>query len=753
MYSETVIQRNLDSLHPSITYINSRGSNETVQFQLQETPIQHCQEFVDHFNTKIDYELYEKTVDKGAGKTKIVFKQGYKPELGELIFIENERLMCKYSWDYWSKRYYKISNKENKFEQYSPNRAQRIWDRIDVRLEEKGLAVKRQNAKARQQGSTTHSQGKVQHRIQFYSTVKAITASFEKKQTMIMAGMITDSMKRQPFWLRPQIAGMETGEFYKYDNDSFLNLGTGTAETLSTGTTPTVGHLSEIPRWMYPENAIVQSLLPSIHDNPMVFLVAEATAEGRNNFWHDFWRDNVKGVSDGSYEMYPIFIPNCVRDDTYPTTAWLLQRAFIFEKWSPSSSTIIYASKLRNYILSNPDLRVEFGPSWRLSREKMFWYETEYNKHKTKGTLHIFLQEFPATPEDMFQNSGMTIYPVEIITQHENNAYEKVPDVYKLKGHESELDYSLQPTDDEIDDSKPRIEIISAWNSNIPSSSFELVPVKFDGWDKFNPKNKILIFEHPKDFGYEYGVSVDTSDGLGEKISDNTAIEVIRKGTPEDNDRQVCEFVSPEVPQLQLWPFIMAIATYFSPVEQSLLTIEINKGEEAQNAMMNRGWWNLFLRKDSTIVSENPNSIRRFGFYTGTRSRDALMRAINPHIKSLWIDLFSIPLIDELKDLKREEMLSKIKLAGKSDNRFIALAIGLYALHRDEFLGREQATWEKRKQQSSSRIIIPSMPSANGFSSANTISNMGSSDYSEYNSLYNTEDYEEVIEKFSDWSF
>jgi hypothetical protein len=140
MYNEKVTQRNLDSLHPSVTYINSRGSEETVNFQLQETPIQHCQEFVDHFNTKIDYELYEKTVDKGAGKTKIVFKQGYKPELGELIFIENERLMCKYSWNYWSKRYYKISNKENKFEQYSPNRAQRIWDRIDARLEERGIS-------------------------------------------------------------------------------------------------------------------------------------------------------------------------------------------------------------------------------------------------------------------------------------------------------------------------------------------------------------------------------------------------------------------------------------------------------------------------------------------------------------------------------------------------------------------------------------------------------------------------------------
>lgn len=750
MYSQKIINENLQKLRPSVTFLNSRGQEETIEFQLQETPISECQEFVDHFNSKIDFDLYEKTVDKGAGKTKIIFKAGYKPDVGELIFLENERIMCKYSWPYWSERYYKISNKENKFEQYRPNRAQRIWDRIDARLEERGLAVKRQNAKARQQGSTTHSQGKVQHRIQFYPAVKAITASFEKDETAIMAGMITDSMKRQPFWLRPHIAGMETGEYYKYDNDSFLNLGTGTAKVLSTGTTPTVGHLSELPKWLYPNEAILQSLLPSVHDNPRVFLVAEATAEGRNNFWHEFWRDNVKGMQDGSYEMYPIFIPNCVREDTYPTEAWIRQRASIFERWQPSQETIVYAIKVRNYITSNPDLRVEFGSSWKLSREKMFWYETMYNWHKSKGTLHIFLQEFPATPEDMFQNAGTLIYPVEIIAQHEAKAYGRVPDVYKLRGDQNEIDFSLQPTDDEIDYDKPKIDIVSTWDSNIPASHFELVPVKFDGWDKFNAKNKILVFEHPKDFGFVYGTSVDTSDGLGEKISDNAAIEVIRKGTPTENDRQVCEFVSPEIPQLQLWPFIMAIATYFSPIEQSLLTIEINKGEDAQNAMKNRGWWNLFLRKDSTTVSETPTSVRRFGFYTSGRSRDLLMAAINPHIKSMWIDIFSMPLIEELKDLKRQQMLRKIKIAGESDNRFMALAMGLYALHHDEFLGREQASWEKRREQNSGRIIIPSMPVPDGFSSASTVS----SNYPVYNSTSErslADDYvaeEEIIDEW-----
>src|SRR5437868_962610 len=110
MYNSRIIAETLSHIHPFVTFLDSRGNTKTIKFNLQETPIQKCQEFVDFFNDKIDFDLYEKTVDKGSGKTKIEFKKGWKPEIEHLIFIENERLMCKYSWDYWSRRYYKISN-------------------------------------------------------------------------------------------------------------------------------------------------------------------------------------------------------------------------------------------------------------------------------------------------------------------------------------------------------------------------------------------------------------------------------------------------------------------------------------------------------------------------------------------------------------------------------------------------------------------------------------------------------------------
>lgn len=748
MYSQKIINQNLSRIRPYVDY-ETKGGVQRIYFDLQEVPINEVQQRVDFFNDKIDFDLYEKTVDKGAGNTKIEFKKGWTPSLNELIFMENERILCKYSWLYWSERYYKISDILNRFIQYHANRAQRIWDRIDARLQENGLAIRRGNWKARQQTSTTHSQGKIQHRLQFWSDVKGVTASYDLGATRKMAQMILDSMRRQPYWLRPQITNMVTGQYYYYDNGSRLELGAGTGKQISTGTTPTVVHCSEVPFYLYPNESIIQSLMPSMHDSPNIFCVLEGTANGRGrgNFWFDLWNDCIAGLRDGSYEVYPIFVPNCARDDTYPTESWMKQRADIYANWQPASSTIIYANKIRNYVTTNSDLRDEFGSSWRLSKEKMFWYEKEYAKHLQKGTLHIFLQEFPATPEDMFQNSGMGIYPIEVINYYDGLARQGVPDVYKLRGELGEIDFSLQPTPDEIDDSKPSIQIKSNWDSR-SYSEFELVPVKFEGWDKLDPKNKVLIFEHSKD-EFEYGIAVDPSDGLGERQSNDAAIEVIRKGTVEHNDKQVCEFTSPEIPQLQLWPFIMAIATYFSPVDQSLLTIEINKGEDAQNAMIARGWYNLFLRKDSTVVSENQNSVRRFGFYTSSRSREALVSHLNSFIKGKWIDINSVKLVEELKDLKKLRLMSnRIKEAGDCDNRFIALGMCLYALHRDE--DREFPMWEKRAKQNNNRVIIPTYPNYHQFNTNNSSEVAYNSDF-DSNPLNDFVNEYGVSEEFEYW--
>lgn len=751
MYSQKIVSENLSKLRPSVKYINKNGREEEVFFDLQEHSISECQEAVEFFNSKIDFDLYEKTVDKGAGKTKIEFKKGWKPELEHLRWIENEKILCKLSWDYWSTRYYVVSDINNRFVLYKPNHAQNIWDRIDARMEEKGIAVKRQNGKARQQGSTTHSQGKVQHRIQFYSDVKAITASFEKGPTQIMAQMITDSMARQPFWLRPRIENMQTDNYYYYENKSILNLGTGTAKVLSTGTTPTVAHLSEIPKFLYPEQAITQSLLPSMHEGIRIFLVLEGTAEGRNNYWHELWKENVNGLEDGTYLLYPNFIPYCSREDIYPTKEWILQRSIAFERWTPKTETIIHANKLKNYFNTNPDLRAEFGANWRLSREKMFWYETERERHKKNGTLHIFLQEFPADPEEMFQNPGSGIYSIEIVNHHELNAGQKIPEVYKIRGDSSEISPVLLPSDDEIDYNKPSISILPRWDSAHPNSSYELVPIKFDGWERFKPKNKILIFEKPS-IEYEYGGGVDTSDGLGELLSNDACVEILRKGTVEDNDAQVCEFTSPDLPQLQFWPVIYAIATYYSVVEQILLTIEINKGEEAQNAIKNRGWWNLFLRRDSTIISNNPGETRRFGLYTSPRTRDSLLGHLHSFIIGKWLDIYSMPLIQEMKDLKKRKLVTKDKIEGSSDNRFVTTGMALYGLNKDQFLGRETARWEARNRQQQNKIILPSYNDYNKLnqvSENDIISPYNDTLESNFESIYgedlSLEDFEEII--------
>jgi hypothetical protein len=703
MYNPQVIESRLEKVKPLLNFELTRHSYTEVS------------RAVDYINNLIEFDLYEQSVAEKS-KTKIIFKdEASKKEFQSdkiQTFIKNETILSKFDCFYWMERYYKISDIRNIFIQYRHNDAQNVWARIHSRLEGLGRAIRTLDLKARQVGKTTFAQGVVEHRLQFYTDIKSMIASKDETSTGKMADMFVDSMNKQPFWLRPQLRNFERGSEYIYDNGSGLFLGWGTQRTLAKGTTVTVSHLSEIASFKYFVEAIENALMRAMHETIWLLQVFEGTAERRDDDFHKKVKETIQSMERGISSLYFSFIPYFVRSDIYPPPAYITGRSAAFADYIPSTETLMHAKKAENWVKSNIDMREVLGSNWQMSKETMFWYETEKNAAIARDELGVFLSQVPADWEEAFQHAGKTIYPIELINSYENKAQGIIPEVYKLRGDSNEISPDLFPSSDEILNGGRKIPIRTNWTSAAPASDFELVQIKFEGWDRFDPINKFLIWQHPNS-KFEYGSGVDTSDGLGRNASDNAVIEIVRKGTPEHKDTQVCEFASPDLTQKIMWPFVLAICTYYSPNRnQQLLAIECNKGYELQNAMITHGWWNLHKVIDEGKLGQDLSKIHKYGFETNGATRGALIDNFSTFFKGNWINLYSVPLIGEVKDLQKIRTISSVsrlqrdRIEGglSGDDRFMATGIILYSMHRMERLGFEKASWEERERNENSKF-------------------------------------------------
>lgn len=711
MYDLKVTSNYLSQLKPFVVIEEKSGPKE-IPFELEYHTPSQVQQANAFFDDLINLQQYNDT--KETSNVKIELKdKTRKFDVDELLWIENERLLCKWDADYFLTRYYHYLNIEGIYKLFEYLVPQKVNMMIIAEQEKLQQAIRKFTVKARQQGETTWSQGIILQRLAFFSDVVSMIASYEKDPSGEMSKKFTAAMNKLPWWNRPHLKSFLSEQEYTYDNGSNFDLGWGTQSSLGRGRTAQVAHLSEIPFYQYPEKAIEESLLNQMHETIWEIVLMEGTAEGRDNYFHRKYKEIIQGMESGLTSFIFSFHPWCARGDIYPTETWIRARSYAYEKWNPSQKTIDHAEKLRKWVSTNKYYSQLWGSNWKLSREQMFYYEVERNNAVKNNVLNTFLKEKPSDPEEAFQHPGQTIYPVQTLLNMSDFAQQKIPQVFKLRGDPREVPPQYWPEESEIKYDGELITIRCNWNPAIPYMEFELVEVNFNGWDSFDPMNKILIWEHPK-LGFEYGTSFDSSDGLGRNVSNDAVIEVIRKGTVQFKDKQVCEFASPEIPQSMMWPWLLAIMTYYSPEEQCLYSPEINKGTECLTALEQRGWGNIFSMYDSAKLNQGIVQGTKFGFETNRRTRNALITHMNAFIMGNWCEIYSLPLIVELKDLEKKRIVNPTigaeneKILGKVDNRFMAFGIGLYALHRDSILGLQKAPWEERIKNQNSIVRLKS---------------------------------------------
>ena len=633
-------------------------------------------------------------------------RQTRKLTFDEIAFIENEQIVCTHDFLYFSTRYAKIIDYEKRLVLFQPNDAQRIILDIWAENEEHRWAIMMLQLKARQLGMSTLTELAVMHRLQFSSEVDALVASSTPEKSKKMAKMMRTAWDHMPWWLMPRATAIQDGLPVEFrETHASLEISAGNKFSgMGRGSTPGVFHGSEICEWPNPREDIDGSLINAIHETADVFFIIESTALGRGNWFHDKWKFSKKNwMKDGS-KLCPIFLPFFVGRDIYPDAGWLLKHP-IPANWIPADRLITLSNRCEDEAHKNDRIRKYLGEHWVMPKEMLWWYERTEAEYRQTEQLNQFRAECCSNDLEAFQSTTHSAFSADVIEVVRDRV--RVPvGVYKLvgrRGSEEDIPQLLRPTAAEEDRTQPRIPIRCAWGRF--EGNYELVPVKYQGDSSMSPMGLIFIYQHPKQ-GYLYGYGCDTAEGIGQ---DRSVLEFVRKDTLTEPDVQVCEFASDFVSGLELWPWCMALGTYFSPEgpdgrQQALSSIEVRFGGDAlQYELRKRGWAN-FLIWPRVLDSKKIDMARanKLGFVTNTWSRPNMINILLTWINRSRILINSQFFIDEMEAFEQDEDTQKLKAGfGEHDDRVMALGFCLFAFHVHEVYSSKISLADMRESEKS----------------------------------------------------
>jgi hypothetical protein len=650
-----------------------------------------CERAISHFESLVE-------VDYESERVVSVRNPDARPEetltKDEVRWIENETLLCRIDFRYWVSRYVFIKNDEDAIFRFTPWMSQSIFLDIIAEMEDEQIAIFLIILKARQLGISRIISLILLHRVIFYDNRNAFLASSTEDKTRLLFDMLDFTLFRLPWWMRPQEKFRREGKLLELYNGSGVTLQHGQQGTgIARGTTPTVAHISELAEFDDPSSLIDSSLLRAMHPSPNSFLGLEGTAEGINNWWHKKWKTQKALWPERRGRLRPLFLPWFV-GGLYPKAADLRARPIPhnYEQtmlpWAKA-----HAQMAEAYVHSTDYLRRHLGENWQMPIEQVWYYETERDAAIREGRLSRFLQEMPANDDEAFQSTNISVFDTDTLVYYRDHAHRTpLAGCYGLRGPSDYLPARLQPSPLLVDNSLPTIPVTADWSPNTPPLQFELVPLRFDGWsleDDSSSIDKIYIWEQPMS-GFEYGLGIDTSDGIGK---DRTVIEILRKSSIYGPTKQVGEFASSKMNALDSVPFALALGTYFSvpdaetgELRQPRMAIECRgHGDQAQGILRMLGWRNFHPWVDRQIDSRKIelNKFNKLGVFTNEWFRAGMIEMLTKMLRDAEIEISSPFFVREMESLEGDEFSQSLRAGyGGNDDRIMALGFILVSLYR-----------------------------------------------------------------------
>ena len=313
------------------------------------------------------------------------------PDYVTLTGIEQERLRCKYDFEFWCLRCVKISDKRSgRLVDFVLNRPQRRLLSVMERQRLDGNPIRVILLKARQWGGSTLVQTYIAwHQIVLFEHRNSIIVGHKRNSGFAIKNMMRTLLANYP----PEM--VDDGDEYTLQNvrdsvdvqelkgrDCFICLSSSFSPDAGRGFNFNYAHLSEVAYWnnnrSVDPNDLVRTVTGSVLLAPNTIIVMESTANGVNSFFYKEWMRALGGQS--IYE--PVFVP-WHEIDLYSRC---LDDGFSFDS-------------LSDYELS----------LWSngLTLEQIYWY---HEKRKEFSDHQLMMAEFPGTDKEAFENSVKFVF-------------------------------------------------------------------------------------------------------------------------------------------------------------------------------------------------------------------------------------------------------------------------------------------------------------------------------------------------------
>ncbi len=376
----------------------------------------------------VDYcEAYADRLEKMRDKEGAWLKQ---PSQEDKAFMRNETLVSMLDYLYWCPRYCMIGYDGS---EGGGTGKLRFWDSQKVildlasKMEEDAYDAFLRNEptdgirivdhKSRQLGATMLASSMKMHRLTLWKDQRAMTASVDEAKILEPYDRDKFIYDKLPFFLKPSLDPTQGGFDVKAQHIRFEGMNSRVLyqhskqkSGMGAGLHFDIGHLTECSAWADADHDIELQFLPALSRYWQTFCILESTAMGRGNWWHKFTERVRKGRVVGWKYLFVPWYAESKKYRRHPPVGW-----------TPSQVTAEHASLVY-------DTSMEFlGKVVTLSREQLYWYETERQSYLDAQSLNFFLTSYAATPEQSFQHSGRSAFSTELLEKMEAQTRTGIP--------------------------------------------------------------------------------------------------------------------------------------------------------------------------------------------------------------------------------------------------------------------------------------------------------------------------------------
>jgi hypothetical protein len=446
--------------------------------------------------------------------------------------------------------------------------------------------------KARREGVSTLIEGLMLARNSFDDSVNGLVTAHENPATKRIWAMALLMCKTSPLQHVYQKVGYQLRI-----GRSLLDVATAGSEHASRSGDVTCFHASEVGFW--PKPGAYLSTMQAIPEHIDSFCFLESTANGKIGDGYLFYDEWLRAQA-GQSEFTPVFLP-----------------------WYVHATYRIPGMKLEDLDKEERVLQKQFD----LDPEQLAWRRWCI-RSKCRGQLEMFHQEYPATPEEAFIQSGLPFFGSA----------------------------ELMPLERDIRAGKKgRVDIDGLFHEE-PLGSFEI-------WV-------------PKQPGHRYVIGADSSLGIERADRSRSAAEVLDIDTME----QVAEYEAASAPHV-FARHLVGLARYFN---DAMIAPEVQSsggggGRELIQFFRELNYLNLHRWRHPDFVKFQNGQM--YGWETNARTRPRMIARIREVIDEHSARIHSRRLVQQLADFGENQAGRLQALAGRDDLLF---AWGIALMSRSE---------------------------------------------------------------------